>query len=339
MYENFKEYAARTFNTWWAQLFRFFPREGVNARLAPSGDGLGIFAEDSAEFRHPWWTTTSWSEEEQQWRSTTRPGFINGYDVTVETVVEGKTKQVPLTAQERPSLPLSWRNVLAPRGVTASIAGEFSFTAGEGYPKFFESVGVKPAHPGGSSETGEEEEGRTRELRACDIFVKVPRIATKQQVTEEGLESSRAFVITSVFVNDFVRASESRYQLHATPKWTAPVEPTALDRLLGTAVEPQTDEILIATMWAVSPEDTEAEAEVTSEWTIYKQYHVWWNLMHASRNVVPKEPNPPIRIVTGLVAGIADSIFASLLTPVNQANAQIDAFLGAGDFSGRFWTT
>lgn len=113
-----------------------------------------------------------------------------------------------------------------------------------------------------------------------------------------------------------------------------------MDRLMGSAVEPQTDEIKIATLWMVSPPNPEGGEDAIPDgtWVAYPQYSVFWNLAHAPRRMVPSKPPEPITLRTGLIGGLADSIFAALLAPVNDAYSQIYAFLNASTFKGEFWT-
>ena len=50
-------------------------------------------------------------------------------------------------------------------------------------------------------------------------------------------------------------------------------------------------------------------------------------------------PPQPLRLVTGLALGVADTLINGLLSPLNDANAEVSAMLNAANFSGRYWTT
>jgi hypothetical protein len=330
MLSSVKNYVAQKFNEWWDLILRWSPQNGLGCRLQASSAGIIVTADVPDSWQHPWYTTARWNPDSEVWEAFVKPGFVNGFDVLI--------RGTPLTAQVPLGIPLAWRNVLSPAGVSTSIAGDILFQPGEGYPKFFESLGVKPTHPGGKNLELEVNEERTKELRACDIFLKLPRIASRQEVSFEDLSTARAFTVRTEFDNSFVISTQSHYTLESTPKWFAPVNPTPLERLLGNAVEPSTDEIKIATVWAVSPEGALEFDEVDQTWSIYVQYSVWWNLLHASRSLIPDDPDPPLVLTTGLAAGVGDAAIASLLSPTNQANSQIDAYLRSADLSGRFWT-
>jgi len=250
---------------------------------------------------------------------------------------------VPLTDEEPPALVLSgFRNPAAPAGLASTLSGEIRVKPGEGYPRFFEQLGVVPAHKGGAGISAVEQEhdpNRTRQIRAADIVLVSPRMATRQQVDVlDPLTDSQTVQISTVFVNDRVRSAPSRHWIFATSKWNPPLEPTALDRLMGMAVEPQTDELKLATLYLVSPPDFPAEEEPDGSWSPYPQHYAFWNLNHASRAQMPAAPPKAIELRTGLLFGIADSLFSGLLSPVNDAYAQIHAFLNSADFKGQYWT-
>ncbi len=146
--------------------------------------------------------------------------------------------------------------------------------------------------------------------------------------------------ISTVFNDTYARSVKSKHRLLAVAKWEPPKEPTAMDRLMGQAVEPQTDEIKIATLWMVSPPSPEGgeEAKPDGTWAAYPQYDVFWNLAHAPRRQVPAAPPKPITLRTGLIGGLADSIFNAILSPINDANSKVQAFLKASTYKGEFWT-
>jgi len=226
----------------------------------------------------------------------------------------------------------------------ASSAGDLFELPAEGYPKFFETLGVRPANPGSRRTAAydpQSEEERTRELRACDIVLVTPRVATNQSVEiQDPLVGAQTVSISTTFNDSYARSAEFKHRLVAVPKWERPREPTALDRLMGVAIEPQTDELKIATLWMVSPPNPEGGEEAVPDgtWSAFPQYDVFWNLAHAPRRAVPAKPPDPLTLRTGLAGGLADVIFASLLAPINDAHDRIHAFLNATTFKGEYWT-
>lgn len=333
---------AAAWNSLYSRIRAGRPLGGLGVEIISSPSGAILSADPSAGFAHPWKLSAHWQEE--QWRVFVRPGFVNGRDVTISLTRDGESKEVALTDEEGPFLAPGWRNPLKSLGMGASLGGDLFELPAEGYPKFFETIGVRPAASGSRAVDAydpQAEENRTRELRACDIVLIVPRVATNQQVAiHDPLSESQTVTISTVLNNSYASSVEAKYRLVAVPKWSPVREPTALDRLMGTAVEPQTDEIKIATLWMASPPNPEGgeDAEPDGAWMAFPQYDVFWNLAHAPRRQVPSKPPDPITLQTGLVGGMADAIFASLLAPVNDAYSQIHAFLNATTFKGEFWT-
>ena len=314
------------------------PIGGLRVKVIDTSVGALVSADPSGGFEHPWKLNPIWREDE--WRFFVRPGFVNGFDATIAMDDE----DIGLTDADRPYLVPGWRNPLASLGMTASFGEELNSLPAEGYPKFFESIGVRPANPGSSSTEAYDPQGeaeRTREIRACDIVIVVPRIATSQKVEiHDPFSEAQTVTISTVFNDSYASSVKSKYRLGTLPKWEPPQEPTALDRLMGTAVEPQTDEIKIATLWMVSPPSPEGgeNAQPDGSWTAYPQYDLSWNLAHAPRRPVLSTPPNPISLHTGLLNGMADGLFNAILAPLNDSNRQVWEFLNATTFKGEFWS-
>ncbi len=322
--------AAAAWNETRARARRNRPFSGSRVRLHWTPDGVVVSAEGNDEIAHPWQLSPRWRVDPDirplggEWVAEVRPGFVNGRDVTIQQKRRVKTEDgdvekdvpVPLTDEEPPLLVLG------------------GFRAPDAFPDFFDSLCVVP-----STKPEEPDPTRTRQIRAADIVLITPRLATRQTVNVSDPFSTGQMVdIGIVFVSDQLRSAPSAHRLAAVPKWEPPQSPTALDRLMGTAVEPQTDELLIATLYMVSPPDAAEDAEPDASWTCFPIYRVFWNLAHASRAQMPEAPPKPITLTTGLVGGMFDGFFNALLSPVNDAAAQISAFLGAANFAGMYWS-
>jgi hypothetical protein len=236
---------------------------------------------------------------------------------------------------------LSWRDPAASAGDSTDSDGNLITLPGEGYPAFFSTVGVEPADPGSQSAMNPvNDPGRNRLIRACDIVLLMARPATAQQTTTilDAQTQSQSIQISSLIQGPFI--GPSRAWLEAEAKWTPPVDPSNADALLGTAVQPQTDEILIATLYLVSPAHFQGDAPDAS-WTPYPQNFVFWNLNHASAVVPPSAQPDPITFPLGgvLADGVTAGLINSLLSTDNDESSQIAAYLAAGNFSGQYWST
>lgn len=348
---------AETWNGMIREVMRARVIAGIGCGTEQTPGGCILSGSGTGNWRHPWKVSARWRYDATiqpqggAWVATIWPGFVNARDVTITQnrkpapqSADAETVEVPLTDEQPPELVFGgFRDPAAPSGIEESESGDLIVKPGEGYPKFFEQLGVVPVAKGGKgleALDSEPDPDRTRQIRACDIALITPRMAARQTVTVlDPLTDAQSVDISTAFDNTALRNARSAHWLIATTKWEPPMQPTAEDKLMGTAVEPQTDEIKIATLWLVSPPDAGSEDEPDETWTPYPQHFVFWNLNHASRAQMPGKPQQPITLHTGLLGGIADSIFNALLSPVNDAYAQISAYLDAADFTGMYWST
>lgn len=274
-----------------------------------------------------------------KWVAAVRPGFVNWRDVTIHEKRKDVELDVPLTDETPPELVFSsFRNPAAASGVTTNLAGQFQQTAGEGYPKYFESLGVKPAAKSGPVGAEEAESaGRTCQIRACDVVLITPRIATRQNITvTDPRATGQTVEISTEYLNAELRGAPA-HRLITTDNHTGPPEPSLLDRLEGTAVEPQTDELKLSTVYFVSPPGADEDAEPDETWTPYPAYFVFWNVAHASLAQLPESTPAPLRVDIPLAGGVAQPVANALLSLSNDSAGALSQFLRAGNFQGRYW--
>jgi hypothetical protein len=354
--------AADAWNKLAAMMRRAWPLRGINCALSPRAGGVVVSGEAHSRWRHPWHISARWEFKDDgtgEWRAFVRPGFVNGRDAHIampadwpdgEPPEDGSTadRDVPLTDEPTPYLVLGgWRNPLMPAGVSASLSGQIIAAAAEGYPKFFEKLGVKAAAKGGDASKpgaleGEFDETRTREIRAMDVVLSKARVGTRLQIdVHDPLVDAQTASISTVFLNDYLRATGGRAKLRAVAKYQPPEE-QSLALMYGTllnAGDAQYDELKMATVWIVSPPDAGPDDEPDETWTPYPQHFVFWNLQHAARLIPPAKPDEPLRLHTGLAGGIGDRINDAILSFVNDRNAEAAAFFGQADARGIFWST
>ncbi len=354
--------AAEAWNRLVTLVKRARPLRGVRCATSPRPDGVIVSGEARSGLRHPWFVTARREFKEDgsgEWRAFIKPGFVNGRDAHISMPAdwpEGKPpedgatadRDVPLTDDPVPYLVLGgWRNPLMPASVSASLSGQIIAAAAEGYPKFFEKLGVKPAAKGGDvtkpgALEGEFDETRTREIRAMDIVLAKARIGTRLNIdVHDPLLDAQTESISTVFLNDYLRTTGGRARLRAVAKYVPPQE-QSLALMYGTllnAGDAQYDELKMATVWIVSPSGATTEDEPDETWTPYPQHFVYWNLQHASRLIPPSAPSPPLRLHTGLAGGVGDRINDALLSFVNDSNAEAEAFFNQADARGTFWST
>jgi hypothetical protein len=310
------------------------PLRGTNVRLHWTTDGVHIAAGASTEFKHPWQLTPRWRPDPEtpsggEWVAKVEPGFVNGLDATVEGVPLTDAPEIAFTA---------FRDPAASAGIAATNSGDLVQAPGEGYPRFFETLGVKPAAKGGKlGDQPPVNPSRTREIRACDVVLISPRMSSRQRVDLlSPIGDQQTVQISTAFSTAALRANP-QHRLVTQARWTPPAIPTALERLLGLYAEQESDELLICTAYFVSPPDAGADAIPDRTWSVWPQYRVFWNLAHASRADVNTRPFQPIRFFLPLAGGIAQPIVDSILSPINDALAAVHELLNATDFAGIHW--
>lgn len=85
----------------------------------------------------------------------------------------------------------------------------------------------------------------------------------------------------------------------------------------------------------VSTPDAGSDAAPEETWTADPQHFVFWNLNYAGLAQFPAAPPKPPKLFTGFALGVADTLINGLLSPLNDANAEVSAMLNAANFSGR----
>ena len=234
---------------------------------------------------HPWHTSLAWSEGDQLWKARIVPGFVNGKPPEVPalryTVTEpgqpgrpGKSVEVTPTLLDELPIPIT---------ATREIRGAES---GESVPRYFRDMGVREEKSGASAGgamgvtinlSDHEEEGE-RLLRAADIVLTAYRATYQMNVTfpanivlanivdySVGLDISNAF-----------RPADIR----AMPKIPSSRENTFFDRLQGIYGDEGYDQILVSTVYFVSPPKSVATKPldaVTGEWTPVVKHSLFWN--------------------------------------------------------------
>lgn len=338
---------------------RLFPGPGM--LVSRKSNGTIVSADPNYAWQHPWWLTALWEPQavvpragkkrDSEWHVYVRPGFVNGIPAAVDmTQADGSVVPTYLTDEDTPYLVVkSWRNPIASAGYSATDSGDLIRLPGEGYPQYFADLGVVPADLGTHGDatksfTPTDDSWRKKQLRACDIALITGRVASSQQITLLSAPvDAQDYQISSTFNNAYAASHKLPFNLAVMPKWTPPQEPTQEDRFYGTAVEPDTDEVLIATLYMVSQDDPDGGEDAVPDgtWTPYAKYskYGFWNLNHAPANPPIDYTQPStLTMNTGLAGGIADSTFNSMLAANNDAYNQAVSYLNSISFAGMFWS-
>ena len=290
-----------------------------------------------ALFQHPWKVIPSWNGA--AWTATIRPGFVNGIPPQAMDSVTGILH--PLISD--PVLLLGVSRGLDGTGINPDKSVE-------SIPAFFQALGV---HKPPSDISVDSVSGAvtsiasstaslpSRTLRACDISLSQARTGLVPTVTVvDGSGVAGEVVQYGVSFSGTVLAEQGiTPRIHVSSRWYPPASPSARELLLGGATDPQTDELLIATVYWLSPSAADASPQLDGSWTPYVEQGLFWNLNHAPQTRIPPAPPSPITIHTGLLGGWADIIFNQILAPLNDAATLVQALNSTVSQQGRFWTT
>ena len=238
---------------------------------------------------HPWFTGVEWHEDTGDWWVRVVPGFVNGKPVNVPALAyqdENKQHVVPTLLDDLawPILPRTYRDI---RG------REF----GEAVPRYFRDLGVAEEKSGASAggalgvtiNLSEQSAEGARLLRAVDVVLTAFRWTYKLDVSTPGnlvlgqivdytvlLDTSQAFRPPIIGVMPQIPKPEA--------------DDSFMQRLMGNFGDEGMDQILVSTIYFVSPPKhlaTKPLDQVTGEWTPAVKHNLFWNLGYWSEVEMP----------------------------------------------------
>lgn len=323
-------------------------------------------------WRHPWHVEPEWKRNNLEnddgageWVFRIKPGFVNGVDPDVVTRaelcqprtldrMEGETgkrpaKKEPVEAlvTESPEIPLGATRLIGDgAGMTSfDVSASGAIASGfEAVPEFFRSRGVKTQSVkfGGNLNTGiveiatPEEDGPKSILRACDVVLTVDRLRAIVEVYPgiAALDGFSAWLYVRYGRNSPPR---ERPRLQVMDRYTPRIDVDAGGIMLD-AIDPEEDQLKIATIYLLSPAGWNASLPPDGRWNAYVQHSVFWNLNHAAAEIPDPPPMMPLTMRTGLIAGIGDAIGNTILAGLNDAWSQALEQSRSVSMRGRFWT-
>jgi hypothetical protein len=298
---------------------------------------------------HPWQIRPQWVARSAEpgggyWAGSFVPGLVNGQPPAIrmpfvdappaafarvlkerEAAKRAKPKpdeRVDVFLDEDAFLKFPWRAIgsdAAPAGSATGNADTGSIVASfEPVPDFFKRRGVASANPnlvGAVPET-------QRYLRACDIVLNQPRVGFANEITVGAVVDGSILAANP----SFVTPPDQQPRVTAVPKFVQATPPTLNDFLVQRFTDAPLDQVLLATVYALSPAFV-PDPVVTSAWTIFVRQHVHWNLSHAGQRIRPRTELPRITFFTPLAGGVANLIIAQVLAENNDfSQALLDMY-------------
>jgi hypothetical protein len=310
------------------------PQPGSLCMIRQTSSGYAINSLDlEDQLIHPWMTTARWDLKKNRWMISVRPGFVNGIDATVP-IVDSKNGAVDVPLMDAPEFPV---DRFAYRTTPIQQDGPI--------PAFFKELGASVdrsilVDSMGNISSGENSPNR-RCLQSVDIYLSVSRAAINGTTYYTASASQTLQVTYTPKINNAALLRfGTRPRILQTAVWKSQAQMTPLERFYSNSEDIPADELLVATVYLLSPVGVAEGTEADGTWTPFVQHSLFYNLNHAPQRLQPiEQPGDPssISIDTGLP--FADQIGNQLLGQLNDAFNQLRTQLGQTySLSGLFWT-
>lgn len=316
---------------------------------------LSVRVEESAPPVHAWSVETLWDESRKKWTARIRAGSVNCKIATIampfvksperfQTYIKAANPDKQYEPLTRVNVPLDFEPVidLAWREIGGDATPESTTADGdEGIKKIFEPV------PSYFKKRGVVNAGTTnfdpnlqRRLYACDLVLSMPRpyLVNEISVFPGGVLGGS---IISVDAKPVTPPDISEPpSVYATSKYiVAPIQNSFSDIFFQRFLDEPKDDLHLSTVYALSPPLGAGlgTTGIDTTYSLETRYYCHYNLAHATQRVVPRLITPPIRLVTGLAAGLGDVMFNLILSTANDfVQAVLDLFQQRS-LRGMFW--
>ena len=338
---------------------------GTNATVGYTPEGQIVNVSQGSSWCHPWFTFPQWGTlldgKTQGWKADILPGWVGDGCPTMRMTVETapnrtvqrefeRQTELSLAAQPVPNK-VDLQNPSAPIDVPLYDTGTLDLTfrnigtdgdSSEAVPPYFSALGVGnpvPALNPDGSNADEVTNALTgvpaptnRLLRACDLVLTQPRTALTSQITV-GNPGADATAITQT-LGITAPPPAAKLEITAVSKFV-PVVPDPLDL---TYTEPNFDQLLVSTVFLLSPPNLPKYSDPDGSWTAYVSHGLFWNLDYMQPAAAYVPAPDPISLLVPLAGGVAQPIVNGLLSPVNDAVQQLLDQLNTNTQQGVFFT-
>ena len=316
----------------------------------------------SSLWKHPWFLTPSFSGASQTWSAQCKPGLVNcEAPVYRTTIFEQQSAGIdyginPLTGQPFFSADVFRPNVGTPGVATTTIdiplylspaiamqwrAIGWDGDPNAGVPQFFLDRGaaLPPKQPsledqlnGATSSTPTPR--NLRLLRSCDVWVHQPRAALTSQISlEPGIATGISNVTQTLGVKAPLGGDALRVMSGAFNRTAVAIDPTQSD------YEEQTwDELLIGTVYVLSPVGASEGSEPDGTWQPYVRHNLFWNLTYIPTVFHQVTTDPGVPFIPPLAAGAAQLVINFLTASLNDLTQQSLNILQGHSLAGQWFT-
>ena len=125
-------------------------------------------------------------------------------------------------------------------------------------------------------------------------------------------------------------------RVYAISQWVSPEGSPDPDT--GDYTEPNFDEVVIATVYVLSPPDAAPYSSPDQSWQPYVQHFLFWNLSYAQPQFVPVTTAPGDPLLVPLAGGAGQAIINEFTSLADDALNQALEIVGAQSMQGSMWT-
>jgi len=159
---------------------------------------------------------------------------------------------------------------------------------------------------------------------------------TSEVTLEPGIAIGRSNVTQTLSVRSPATSDALRiFQGTFTPYTSATA---GIDPLADDYEEPAYDEMLISTVFLLSPPNTPLGAVPGPTWQSYVRHNLFWNLRWAQPPFRPVVNDPSISNPIVLAAGAAQLVVNFLTASINDINQRALNIIQGHSLAGSFWT-
>lgn len=301
---------------------------------------------------HAWGVNTVYDSIKMKWSASLRAGSVNCQPAVIKMTFSDSPQafqdyrnmlpnpprpkdRVGVPLDYEPRIDLDWRAVgsgASPESTSAQ--NEEIKTSYERVPTYFKNLGVLD---GGTTAKANQQE---RKLYACDIVLTRSRVYL---VADVAVTQNPLFTTSLVSINAAGRVPADVNEpavVSAQAKFAVPAySPTLENVFFGQFDDSGEDIILLSTVYALSPpvDSPNYTANIDQSYTLETKYFCYYNLQHATQRLVVQTQQPLKLLVTGLAAGIGDSLFNSLNAQFNDAGQSVLNLFNQRDLRGIFY--
>lgn len=316
---------------------------------------LSVDVQDAKPPVHAWSIEPIFDDKRKKWTAKVTPGSVNcrianipmpferapqSFQDYIKTANPDKnytpTTLVKVPLDYEPVVDLAWREIggsASPESTTAD-GNDGIKNVYETVPSYFKKRGVVD---GGSQNP---DPATQRRLYACDVVLSMPRPYLVNEISAfpGGLLGGS---IISVDAKPTTPPDISEPPtVYATSKYVVPVIQNSFsDIFFQRFLDEPKDDLHLSTIYALSQPIASglASGAIDSSYALDTRYYCHYNLAHATQRVVPRILTPPLRLVTGLAAGLGDAMFNLILSTSNDfAQSVVDLF-NQRSLRGMFW--